>query len=262
WVVVVGATWGVAWGVLALAQRIHPWFGWSVEVWMIFTTLAGRSLAHAAQEVERPLRKNDLAESRIKLSWIVGRDTSQLQPAQINRAVVETVAENTVDGIIAPLFFLFLGGAPLAMVYKAVNTLDSMVGYKHEKYWAIGMVSARMDDVANYLPARLSWLLLGIAAGLCRLSGWRALRIGWRDRYNHSSPNCAWSEACVAGALGIQLGGPNNYFGERVDKPWIGDAQRDISVDDISRTIRLMWVASTLALALFIAARCGLSGVA
>ncbi|SUH23033.1 cobalamin biosynthesis protein [Salmonella enterica subsp. enterica] len=124
------------------------------------------------------------------------------------------------------------------------------------------MVSARMDDVANYLPARLSWLLLGIAAGLCRLSGWRALRIGWRDRYNHSSPNCAWSEACVAGALGIQLGGPNNYFGERVDKPWIGDAQRDISVDDISRTIRLMWVASTLALALFIAARCGLSGVA
>lgn len=94
-----------------------------------------------------------------------------------------------------------------------------MVGYKHEKYRAIGMVSARMDDVANYLPARLSWLLLGIAAGLCRLSGWRALRIGWRDRYNHSSPNCAWSEACVAGALGIQLGGPNNYFGERVDKP-------------------------------------------
>lgn len=262
WVVVVGATWGAAWGVLALAQRIHPWFGWSVEVWMIFTTLAGRSLARAAQEVERPLRENDLAESRIKLSWIVGRDTSQLQPAQINRAVVETVAENTVDGIIAPLFFLFLGGAPLAMAYKAVNTLDSMVGYKHEKYRAIGMVSARMDDVANYLPARLSWLLLGIAAGLCRLSGWRALRIGWRDRYNHSSPNCAWSEACVAGALGIQLGGPNNYFGERVDKPWIGDAQRDISVGDISRTIRLMWVASTLALALFIAARCGLSGVA
>lgn len=153
WVVVVGATWGAAWGVLALAQRIHPWFGWSVEVWMIFTTLAGRSLARAAQEVERPLRENDLAESRIKLSWIVGRDTSQLQPAQINRAVVETVAENTVDGIIAPLFFLFLGGAPLAMAYKAVNTLDSMVGYKHEKYRAIGMVSARMDDVANYLPA-------------------------------------------------------------------------------------------------------------
>lgn len=229
---------------------------------MIFTVLAGRCLAKAAQDVERPLRAGDLAQSREKLSWIVGRDTSQLQPQQINRAVVETVAENTVDGIIAPLFFLLLGGAPLAMAYKAVNTLDSMVGYKHEKYRAIGMVSARLDDVANFIPARLSWLLLGVAAFLCRKDGSRALQIGWRDRYNHSSPNCAWSEASVAGALGIRLGGPNDYFGERVEKPWIGDAQRDISVDDISHTIRLMWVASTLALALFIALRWLWVGVA
>ncbi|HAU4328652.1 adenosylcobinamide-phosphate synthase CbiB [Citrobacter freundii] len=262
WIVVVGLTWGVCWGVLTLAQSIHPWLGWGIEVWMIFTVLAGRCLADAARDVERPLRANNLAESREKLSWIVGRDTSQLQPQQINRAVVETVAENTVDGIIAPLFFLFLGGAPLAMAYKAVNTLDSMVGYKHEKYRAIGMVSARLDDVANFIPARLSWLLLGVAAFLCRKDGSRALHIGWRDRYNHSSPNCAWSEATVAGALGIRLGGPNDYFGERVEKPWIGDAQRDISVDDISQTIRLMWVASTLALALFIALRWLLVGVA
>lgn len=148
------------------------------------------------------------------------------------------------------------------MAYKAVNTLDSMVGYKHEKYRAIGMVSARLDDVANFIPARLSWLLLGVAAFLCRKDGSRALLIGWRDRYNHSSPNCAWSEASVAGALGIRLGGPNDYFGERVEKPWIGDAQRDISVDDISHTIRLMWVASTLALALFIALRWLWAGVA
>ena len=229
---------------------------------MIFTVLAGRCLANAALDVERPLRAGNLAASREKLSWIVGRDTSQLQPPQINRGVVETVAENTVDGIIAPLFFLLLGGAPLAMAYKAVNTLDSMVGYKHEKYRAIGMVSARLDDIANYIPARLSWLLLSAAAFLCRQNGARALQIGWRDRYNHSSPNCAWSEASVAGALGIRLGGPNDYFGERVEKPWIGDAQRDISVDDISHTIRLMWVASTLALALFIALRWLLVGVA
>ncbi|EGT0677735.1 cobalamin biosynthesis protein [Citrobacter braakii] len=262
WIVVVGLTWAVSWGVLALAHSIHPWLGWGVEVWMIFTVLAGRCLANAAQDVERPLRAGNLAASREKLSWIVGRDTSQLQPQQINRGVVETVAENTVDGIIAPLFFLLLGGAPLAMAYKAVNTLDSMVGYKHEKYRAIGMVSARLDDVANYIPARLSWLLLGAAAFLCRHDGTRALQIGWRDRYNHSSPNCAWSEASVAGALGIRLGGPNDYFGERVEKPWIGDAQRDISVDDISHTIRLMWVASMLALALFIALRWLLVGVA
>ncbi len=224
WVVVVGVTWGVSWGVLTLAQSLHPWLGWGVEVWMIFTVLAGRCLANAARDVERPLRANNLTESREKLSWIVGRDTSQLQPKQINRAVVETIAENTVDGIIAPLFFLFLGGAPLAMAYKAVNTLDSMVGYKNEKYRAIGMVSARLDDVANLIPARLGWLLLGCAAFLCRKDGFGALHIGWRDRYNHSSPNCAWSEGAVAGALGIRLGGPNDYFGERVEKPWIGDA--------------------------------------
>ena len=262
WLVVVGLTWSVCWGVLTLARTIHPWLGWLVEVWMIFTVLAGRCLAQSARDVERPLRAGDLAESRIKLSWIVGRDTSQLAPQQINRAVVETVAENTVDGIIAPLFFLLLGGAPLAMAYKAVNTLDSMVGYKHEKYRAIGMVSARLDDVANFIPARLSWLLISLAALLCGEAGGRALRIGWRDRYNHSSPNCGWSEAAVAGALGIRLGGPNDYFGQRVEKPWIGDATRDISVDDIPRTIRLMWVSSTLALALFMAVRYWLVGAA
>ncbi|HDG1676557.1 TPA: cobalamin biosynthesis protein [Kluyvera ascorbata] len=259
---VVGLTYAVAWGVLHLAASVHPWLSFGVEVWMIFTALAGRCLAQSAQAVERPLRAGDLAESRIKLSWIVGRDTSQLQPEQINRAVVETVAENTVDGIIAPLFFLLLGGAPLAMAYKAVNTLDSMVGYKHEKYRAIGMVSARLDDVANFIPARLSWLLIGLAAFICRDNGARALHIGWRDRKNHSSPNCAWSEATVAGALGIRLGGPNDYFGERVNKPWIGDEHRPIAIDDISRTIRLMWVASTLALLLFMAVRFWLIGAA
>lgn len=262
WLVVVGATWGVAYGVLTLAESIHPWLGWCVEVWMIYTLLAARCLADAAREVEHDLRHGSLDESREKLSWIVGRDTSQLQPPQITRAVVETVAENTVDGVIAPLFFLLLGGAPLAMAYKAVNTLDSMVGYKHEKYRAIGMVSARMDDVANFLPARLSWLLLSIAAWLCRLNPARAFRIGWRDRRNHSSPNCAWPEATVAGALGVRLGGPNDYFGQRVEKPWIGDETRAISVDDISQTIRLMWVASTLALAVFALMHVTLAGAA
>ena len=251
WLVVVGATGGLSWGVLTLARSLNPWLGWVVEVWMIFTLLAARSLADAAREVERPLRADDLAQSREKLSWIVGRDTSALQPPQIRRAVVETVAENSVDGVIAPLFFLLLGGAPLAMAYKAVNTLDSMVGYKHEKYRAIGMVSARLDDVANYIPARLSWLLLTLAAWLCREDAGRALRTGWRDRRNHSSPNCAWPEGTVAGALGIRLGGPNDYFGQRVEKPWIGDALREVSNDDIPRTLRLMWVASTLALLLF-----------
>lgn len=251
WLIVTGATWALAWGLLALAYWVHLWLGVALETAMIYTILAGRCLGDAAREVETPLRAGDLPASREKLSWIVGRDTRQLQPPQITRAVVETVAENTVDGVIAPLFFLLLGGAPLAMAYKAVNTLDSMVGYKHPKYRAIGMVSARMDDAANFIPARLSWLLLAMAAAICGQDARAALRIGWRDRRNHSSPNCAWPEATVAGALGIRLGGPNDYFGERVEKPWIGEAKREVSVDDIPATIRLMNVASLLALALF-----------
>ncbi|SCC24737.1 adenosylcobinamide-phosphate synthase CbiB [Kosakonia oryziphila] len=260
WLLVVGITWGVAWGVLALAQTINPWFGWCVEVWMIYTLLATRCLADMAREVEQALRFGSLAESREKLSWIVGRDTAQLQPPQITRAVVETVAENTVDGVIAPLFFLLLGGAPLAMAYKAVNTLDSMVGYKHEKYRAIGMVSARLDDVANFIPARLSWLLLSTAAWLAGDHAGNALRIGFRDRRNHSSPNCAWPEGTVAGALGVRLGGPNDYFGQRVEKPWIGDELRAITPDDIPRTIRMMWFAATLALVLFALIHLALAG--
>ncbi|WP_145520116.1 adenosylcobinamide-phosphate synthase CbiB [Yersinia mollaretii] len=251
WLLVVGVTWLVSWGFLALMTQIHPWLGWLAQVWMIYTLLAGRCLSDAARHVFEALKTGSLAQSREKLSWIVGRDTSQLEKPQITRAVVETVAENSVDGVIAPLFFLMLGGPPLAMAYKAVNTLDSMVGYKTPKYRAIGYVSARMDDLANWLPARLSWLLLSAAAGLIRADYRQALRIGWRDRYQHASPNCAWSEATVAGALGVRLGGPNHYFGERVEKPWIGDDRREIALDDIPRSINLMRVASLLALLLF-----------
>ncbi len=251
WVLVVGASWLVSWGLLRLLAALHPWLAWLGEVWMIYTLLAGRCLSDMALAVHDALVQGDVAESRQRLSWIVGRDTSQLQPEQMTRAVVETVAENAVDGVIAPLFFLLLGGAPLAMAYKAINTLDSMVGYKTPKYRDIGVVSARMDDVANLIPARLSWLLF-TAAAAWQGEDWRqALRIGWRDRYQHKSPNCAWSEASVAGALGIQLGGPNTYFGERVEKPWIGDARRAIAFSDIPRAIRLMNTASLLALGVF-----------
>ncbi|HEY3591841.1 MAG TPA: adenosylcobinamide-phosphate synthase CbiB [Buttiauxella sp.] len=262
WLVVVGTTWGVSWGILHLASLVHPWLGWLVEVWMIYTVLAARCLSDAALDVYRALKEGTLAESREKLSWIVGRDTSQLERPQITRAVVETVAENSVDGVIAPLFFLLLGGAPLAMAYKAINTLDSMVGYKTEKYRAIGYVSARLDDVANFIPARLSWLLLSISAWFLGANPRKALLVGWRDRYQHSSPNCAWPEATVAGALGIRLGGPNNYFGERVEKPWMGDEQRGIALEDITRTIQLMMLASLFALLLFAALRWLTLGIA
>jgi adenosylcobinamide-phosphate synthase len=262
WLVVVGTTWGVSWGLLHIANLVHPWLGWLVEVWMIYTVLAARCLSDAALDVYRALKEGTLAESREKLSWIVGRDTSQLERPQITRAVVETVAENSVDGVIAPLFFLLLGGAPLAMAYKAINTLDSMVGYKTEKYRAIGYVSARLDDAANFIPARLSWLLLSFSAWFLGANPRKALLVGWRDRYQHSSPNCAWPEATVAGALGIRLGGPNNYFGERVEKPWMGDEQRGIALEDITRTIQMMMLASLFALLLFAALRWLTLGIA
>ncbi|KUI98134.1 adenosylcobinamide-phosphate synthase CbiB [Vibrio sp. MEBiC08052] len=252
WIVIVALSWGVTWLVLQAAGTIHPWLGVVVTVWLAYTTLAGRCLADCANLVYRAQEQGDIEESRRQLSYIVGRDTRNLDDTQISRAVVETVAENTVDGVIAPMFYLFLGGVPLAMAYKAVNTLDSMVGYRNEKYRALGYVSAKMDDLANWLPARMSWLLFALAALLLRYDACGAFLIGWRDRYQHKSPNCAWSEAAVAGALGIRLGGANDYFGQRVEKPWIGDNNRLIERDDIQRTIRLMYLVSMLALLVYI----------
>lgn len=251
WLLVVGLTWLVTWGVITSLSSVNIWLARAAELWLAYTILAGRCLSDAAMDVYRALASGSIEESRRQLSYIVGRDTSQLSKPQITRAVVETVAENTVDGVIAPLFYLFIGGVPLAMAYKAINTLDSMVGYKNEKYRAIGCVSARIDDLANLIPARLSWLLLTGAAALMRLNVRNAFRIGWRDRYQHKSPNCAWPEATVAGALGVRLGGPNSYFGELVEKPWIGDEQREINQGDIKLTIRLMMLSSLIALVSF-----------
>ena len=251
WLVVVGGSYAVTQGLLFSLFHWHWLLGSAVELWLAVTVLAGKCLKDCALDVMKPLMQGDLGQSRIMLSYIVGRDTSQLEAPQITRATVETVAENSVDGVFAPLMYLFIGGVPLAMAYKAVNTLDSMVGYKNDRYRELGFVSAKMDDLFNLIPARLGWLLLTFAAWALNFNWRNALHIGWRDRYQHKSPNSAWSEATVAGALGIRLGGPNRYFGEMVDKPWIGDHHRDIEPQDIVHTNKMMFVASCAALIIF-----------
>lgn len=258
WLVIVGGTFLLTWGFLYVLSLWSWWAIFLAQVVLTYTILATKCLKDAAMAVYQKLENGTLAESRTELSYIVGRDTSELDEPQIIRGVVETVAENSVDGVIAPLFYLFLGslfhcGVPLAMAYKAVNTLDSMVGYKTPKYKAIGYFSAKLDDVFNYLPARISWVLLALSASLLKLNAKAAWAIGWRDRYQHKSPNCAWSEATVAGALGVRLNGPNNYFGELIDKPWLGDELRSIELTDIKTTIKLMYLAAVLALVLFAA---------
>lgn len=250
WLVTVGTTFAVTYGVVKLS-RIHPAVYFVENSVLLYTTLATKCLADEAKKIMKVLQTGTIEEARKQLSYIVGRDTTSLSQGEIIRATVETVAENTVDGIIAPLFYAFIGGAPLAFAYKAINTLDSTVGYKNEKYADIGFASAKIDDIANYLPARITALLMTLASFVLRLDYKNCLKIAIRDRKNHKSPNCAYSEGAVAGALGIQLGGTNVYFGEVVYKPTIGDKKRDIQIEDIALTNRMMYMTSLVGLIIF-----------
>ena len=200
-------------------------------------------------------KSQDLPAARKAVARIVGRDTQNLTAEGVTKAAVETVAENASDGVIAPLLYMLLGGAPLALTYKAINTMDSMLGYKNQKYLYFGRAAARLDDAANYLPSRLAGLLWVAAAALTGSSARGAWKIWRRDRRNHASPNSAQTESACAGALGVQLAGPAYYFGEYYDKPTIGDALRSVEPKDILRADRMMYAESLLALALGIALR-------
>ena len=251
WIIIVGGTYSITWGILEMAS-VHSILYGVVAVYLAYTTLAVKSLAIEARKIYLTLQHGTIEEARQQLSMIVGRDTSKLNKEQITKATVETVAENASDGVVAPLFYLFLGGPALAMAYKAVNTLDSMVGYKNEKYKSIGFVSAKMDDLFNFIPARLTWLFLVIASYFLKLSWKKAFCIGWRDRKQHSSPNCAFPEGAVAGALGLQLGGSHVYFGQIVEKPYIGDAVQTVQPLHIQTMIRLLYVTSFIAFVIFL----------
>jgi len=238
------------WAVLWLAALIHPWVGLAMSVWVGYTTLALRALHVESREVIRQLEQENLEEARRALSLIVGRDTAPLDEQGILRACIETVAENTSDGVIGPLFYLFLGGPVLAMTYKAASTLDSMVGYTDDRYREMGWASARIDDLLNLIPARLTGLLMVLAALPVGLNPWRALKVLLRDARKTKSPNAGFPEAAVAGALGVQLGGPAVYFGVLTDKPTLGDAGRAVSIASYRATIRLMYLTCLLALGL------------
>ncbi|MFV0497898.1 MAG: adenosylcobinamide-phosphate synthase CbiB [Candidatus Fimivivens sp.] len=240
---------------LWFSGRIHPIVRLVLVGLICWQCLAARSLAQAGQQVQAALDSPKIDDARRAVARVVGRDTAALTRPAIIRAAVETVAENTCDGVIAPLFWLAVGGAPLGVLYKAVNTLDSMVGYRNEKYLYFGRASARLDDVMNYIPARLSALLLIASAQLCRFDAKNAWRIFKRDRYNHKSPNSAQSESVCAGALGIELGGSAVYSGKTVDKPTIGDALRDCVPQDIGRANRLMLCTAVLGLLMVLLVR-------
>lgn len=237
---------------------VHPALGFALQVLWCWQALAAKGLRQESENVRRALVTGTLDDARKAVSRIVGRDTAALSREGVIRAAVETVAENFSDGEAAPMFWMLIGGAPLALAYKAVNTMDSMVGYKNERYLYFGRAAAKLDDAANWLPSRLAALLLVAAAPLTGQNAGRAFAIWRRDRRKHASPNSAQTESAMAGALGVQLAGPASYFGQVHQKPWIGDDTRPIQPEDITRAGRMLYAGSVLALLLLCGARLGI----
>ncbi len=245
------AVYGAATWLIAQAAAVYPMLGQAVAIGLAYTTLAGRDLYDHVQAVTRALAAGDLARARQAVAMIVGRDTAALTEPEIARATVETIAESTADGIIAPLVYLSLGGAPLALAYKAVNTLDSMIGHRDERYEHFGWASARLDDVANWVPARLTGGFIALAAGLST-GQWHRIHESWyilhRDGDKHPSPNSGQPEAAMAGALGVQLGGRNYYDGVAHDAEPLGDGPAEVAPEHIDQASRIMLVAYALGL--------------
>ena len=256
-VIVVSSAYLIAFFLIKAFYSINSLLGEAVSILIAYTTLSINDLAKEARKVYTRLNEDNLIDARKSVSRIVGRDTENMDERNIIRAAVESVAENTSDGIIAPLFYLAIGGPALALAYKAVNTLDSMIGYKNERYKDFGWAAARLDDLANYIPARITGILIIVAAFIInniwarhRLAPTFAFKIMFRDGRNHSSPNSGFPEAAMAGALGVQLGGPSYYFGKLVSKPTIGEQKRQMMAEDIKNSVRIMYAASLLAILL------------
>jgi len=255
WLLVVLVSFGVPFGILALCGLVSPWLRLAAESIMCWQILATRALRDESMKVHAALETGDIEKSRYAVSMIVGRDTAELSDAAVTRAAVETVAENTSDGIVAPMLFMALGGAPLGFLYKGINTMDSMLGYVEPPYKNIGLVPAKADDVANFLPARISAFFMLAAGAICGFdvkNGWRIFK---RDRYNHASPNSAQTESVCAGLLGLRLAGDAWYHGVLHKKKFIGNALREIEHEDIPRACRLLYATATLSLVVCVAIR-------
>ena len=251
WIHVILASAAVPVGILYLAEKFSPCAAFVLECFWCYQLLAARSLGKESKKVYKKLIQDDLSGARLAVSMIVGRDTENLTVEGVTKAAVETVAENTNDGVIAPLIYMLIGGPILGFVYKAVNTMDSMLGYKNEKYLYFGRVAAKMDDVAGFIPARISALLMILASCLLGMDGKNALWIWKRDRRKHASPNAAQTEAVCAGALQVQLAGDAWYFGKKHEKDTIGDPIREIEPRDILRSEKLMIGTEVLTFLLF-----------
>lgn len=251
WFAVATVSAGVPLGMLILAYKVHPACGFVLEAFWCGQILAGKSLKTESRKVYDKLKEGDLPGARYAVSMIVGRDTESLSQEGVTKAAVETVAENTSDGVVAPLLYLFLGGAPLGFFYKAVNTMDSMVGYQNEKYQYFGRFAARMDDIWNFFPSRVAAALMIVSAQILGMDGKDAWRIYRRDRKKSASPNAAQTEAVCAGALGVGLAGDAWYFGELHHKETLGDVRRKIEPQDILRAGRLMDGTAILTLVIF-----------
>ena len=252
---IVAGTWTIA-AAMVVAAAAWDWrAGLVVQTLLLYTTLATRDLDVESSRVYRALADNDLPSARRELSMIVGRDAKSLDEAEVIRATVETVAESSVDGVVAPLIFALLGGAPAAMAYKAINTLDSMVGHRDVRYGRFGWASARLDDAANLVPARLARLLYPVASLLCGHNAVASWKIGWRDGRKSPSPNAGIPEAAMAGALGVRLGGTNFYDGVAAVRPYLGEALVPLALEHIPAAVRLMYVVSVLTLCSGLAVR-------
>lgn len=250
-VIVLSLSFAVPYAVLMLAEQVSPWLRFALETIMFYQIFATKCLRDESMKVYTALHNNDLEDARVKLSWIVGRDTKELTAEEVTKGAVETVAENTADGIIAPMFYMFIGGAPLAFLYKGINTMDSMVGYKNDKFLYFGRCAAKLDDVANFIPARITGILMILASYFLNMNAAGAWKIFWRDRYNHLSPNSAMTESVTAGALNIQLGGDHYYFGKLVHKDTIGDNIRPVVAEDIVAVNNLLYMTAVISLLLF-----------